>query len=104
MQGNEYRKAMPTINMNKLCSYLETEQFSYRNVVNASNFPLQGPHMCPFKPMFYRVRNMELGMTENNIPMPYNVTKVKVYCHIFISRSPNIHETLCKVSFYMINN
>lgn len=104
LQGNEYRKIMPTLKMMRFCSYLREDKFSYPDLVKASNFPPPGPNMCPFKSMFYSVRNAGLSLRRQNFPIPYNVKKIKTNIHFLISHFPDSSETIGKVSYYMIND
>lgn len=47
MQGNEYRKIMPNIVKRNLCTFLLEDDICYPKIVKSSNFPPQGPTMCP---------------------------------------------------------
>lgn len=78
MQGNEYRKVLPTIRIDKCCTFLTEDKIVYPTLRNHSNVPEKGPNMCPFLPNYYYFKNVILELDKSGgIPVPYNTRKIK---------------------------
>lgn len=89
MQGNEYRKLLPNINIDKLCSVFREDKTAYDGVVRSSNFPPQSPGMCPIPPKLYKIENYLLDLQNATFTIPNNVKMIKLI-NTFASMNQNV--------------
>lgn len=86
-QGNEYRKFLPTIKFEKVCTKMNEDTIIYPDLVKVSNFPPQGPDFCPFPVNSnYKVENYLLDIENANVPVPFNIRKVKVTMRFYANK------------------
>lgn len=96
MQGNEYRKFLPNINLDKLCSFLQNDKTAYGGVVEASNFPPQSPDMCPIPPKLYKIENYLLDLSNATFSIPNYIKMLKL-----INTFSNSDQKVLSVAVYI---
>lgn len=84
MQGNEFRRVLPNMEIKDFCTFLKNDTAVYMNVVAASNLPPQGDDMCPMRGGEYKVENYRLDLSNATFTLPQGVRKIKLimYFHI----------------------
>lgn len=94
-QGNEYRKLIPTIRIEKCCNFMKNDKIIYPGLEKSTNLPKQNDDMCPLKPQYIWFKNTVLEL--DKAPIPYNVKQLKIILNIM---DGNID--LMKNTYYII--
>lgn len=82
MQGNEFRKIIPTIKMTDICTTLINNTF-YKSVSEISNFPSPSKDLCPIPVEHYTVTDYRPELPEKNFMLSYALKQSKVIVHFY---------------------
>lgn len=97
LQGNEFRKIIPTFELKNLCKVLKNNTF-YKGVSEVSNFPSPSKDLCPIPVEHYTIENYRFEVPESNFMLSYSFRQTKVIVNYYKDET-----CIAIVAFYIIN-